>query len=58
MEWPPHSGKQQEFPEVDKGEWFTINAAREKLLEGQRGFLDELEVLLSGDRPTLTGGEG
>jgi len=58
MEWPPHSGKQQEFPEVDKGGWFTINAAREKLLAGQRGFLDELEVLLSGDRPTLTGGEG
>lgn len=43
MEWPPRSGKQQEFAEVDKGEWFTIPVAREKLLSGQRGFLDELE---------------
>ncbi len=46
MEWPPHSGTQQEFPEVDKGEWFTILAAREKMLAGQRGFLDELEEKL------------
>jgi predicted NUDIX family NTP pyrophosphohydrolase len=45
MEWPPRSGKQQEFPEVDRGEWFTIPAAREKIQEGQLGFLDELELL-------------
>jgi len=43
MEWPPRSGKQQDFPEVDRGEWFTIPAAREKLMAGQRAFLDELE---------------
>ncbi len=43
MEWPPRSGRQQEFPEVDKGEWFAMAAAREKLLAGQHGFLDELE---------------
>lgn len=43
MEWPPRSGRQQEFPEVDKGEWFAMAAAREKLLAGQLGFLDELE---------------
>jgi predicted NUDIX family NTP pyrophosphohydrolase len=46
MEWPPHSGRRQEFPEVDKGEWFTIPLAREKLVAGQRGFLDELERYL------------
>lgn len=45
MEWPPHSGTQQEFPEVDKGEWFTIPVAREKLLAGQHGFLDELQKM-------------
>lgn len=45
MEWPPRSGKQQEFPEVDRGEWFTIPVAREKLQQGQLGFLDELELL-------------
>lgn len=47
MEWPPRSGKQQEFPEVDRGEWFTIPAAREKLQEGQQGFLDELQTYLN-----------
>ena len=47
MEWPPRSGSMKEFPEVDRGAWFTITAAREKLLAGQRGFLDELEVLIS-----------
>lgn len=43
MEWPPKSGKEQEFPEVDKGGWFTMAQAREKLLPGQRGFLDQLQ---------------
>lgn len=46
MEWPPHSGKQHEFPEVDRGGWFTIGTAREKLLTGQRGFLDQLQDYL------------
>jgi predicted NUDIX family NTP pyrophosphohydrolase len=43
MEWPPHSGKRQEFPEVDRGAWFTIATAREKILPSQRGFLDQLQ---------------
>jgi len=43
MEWPPRSGKQQEFPEVDLGGWFTIATGREKILRGQRGFLDQLQ---------------
>jgi predicted NUDIX family NTP pyrophosphohydrolase len=43
MEWPPHSGKEQSFPEVDKGGWFKISLAREKILMGQRGFLEELQ---------------
>lgn len=42
MEWPPRSGRQQEFPEVDRGEWFAIPAARTKLIAGQAAFLDEL----------------
>ena len=46
MEWPPRSGQRQEFPEADRGGWFTMPAAREKLLAGQHGFLDELERLL------------
>lgn len=42
MEWPPRSGEQQSFPEVDRGEWFTIPVAKHKVNPGQIGFLDEL----------------
>jgi predicted NUDIX family NTP pyrophosphohydrolase len=42
MEWPPKSGKMQEFPEVDRAGWFGMERAREKLLPGQCGFLDRL----------------
>jgi len=46
MEWPPRSGKQQEFPEVDRAGWFSIPAARGKILKGQIPFLDELSEIL------------
>ena len=42
MEWPPRSGKMQEFPEVDRAGWFGLEAARAKLLPGQREFVDRL----------------
>ena len=42
MEWPPKSGRQQEFPEVDRADWFGIEAARHKILKGQAPFLDQL----------------
>ncbi len=42
LEWPPRSGRTQHFPEVDRGAWFDIPTAREKILAGQRPFLDEL----------------
>ena len=46
MEWPLRSGKQREFPEVDRGGWFSIAEAGERLLPGQRGFLAELQQKL------------
>lgn len=46
MEWPPRSGRQEEFPEVDKAGWFTIDIAKEKIIRGQRGFIEELEAKL------------
>jgi len=46
MEWPPRSGKVQEFPEVDRAEWFGIDAAREKMLPAQTVFLDRLAEML------------
>lgn len=45
MEWPPHSGKRQSFPEVDRAEWFALPVAREKILPAQRPLLDRLEGL-------------
>ncbi|WP_290061845.1 NUDIX domain-containing protein [Amycolatopsis solani] len=42
MEWPPRSGRQQEFPEVDRVAWFSLEVAREKLVKGQLPFLDRL----------------
>jgi len=46
IEWPPRSGRQQAFPEVDRAGWFTLSAAREKIIKGQSGFLDELTQIL------------
>ena len=46
LEWPPRSGRQQEFPEVDRAGWFDLDTAREKILDGQRGLLDELRSLV------------
>ncbi len=45
IEYPPRSGRTLRFPEVDRAEWFPIEAAREKLLEAQRPLLDELAAL-------------
>lgn len=42
VEWPPKSGRRQEFPEVDRARWFTPDEARRKLLEGQRPFVARL----------------
>jgi len=42
LEWPPKSGRVQEFPEVDRAEWFSLHDARERILRGQIGFLDRL----------------
>jgi predicted NUDIX family NTP pyrophosphohydrolase len=47
LEWPPRSGRMQEFPEIDRAGWFGIEDAREKLVTGQVPFLDRLlEALL------------
>ncbi len=48
MEWPPRSGKEQEFPEVDRAEWFDLATAREKILPAQAELLDRLLEHLNG----------
>lgn len=48
IEWPPKSGKQQSFPEVDKAGWFCFEEARKKILPGQTALLEELKQKLTG----------
>jgi predicted NUDIX family NTP pyrophosphohydrolase len=48
LEWPPRSGKQQEFPEVDRAGWFPLDETREKILQSQLPFIDELEKMVRG----------
>ncbi|MES1975155.1 MAG: NUDIX domain-containing protein [Pseudomonadota bacterium] len=45
MEWPPRSGKQISIPEVDRAEWFTLDAARIKMLASQQPLLDRLQEI-------------
>jgi predicted NUDIX family NTP pyrophosphohydrolase len=42
IEWPPRSGRRQQFPEIDRAQWFDLEAARGKLISGQVEFLDRL----------------
>ncbi|HXK02913.1 MAG TPA: NUDIX domain-containing protein [Verrucomicrobiae bacterium] len=42
MEWPPRSGRQQQFPEIDRAAWFTLDIARLKILKSQLPLLDDL----------------
>jgi len=49
FEWPPRSGRMIEIPEVDRAEWFGLDAAREKINGGQVPLLDRLEQLLGGN---------
>jgi predicted NUDIX family NTP pyrophosphohydrolase len=42
IEWPPRSGRRQEFPEIDRAEWFGIPVARLKIVQGQLPLLDRL----------------
>lgn len=51
IEWPRHSGKQQQFPEVDKGGWFPLAAARSIINPAQIALLEELEETLTDPHP-------
>jgi predicted NUDIX family NTP pyrophosphohydrolase len=48
MEWPPRSGRQMEVPEVDRGGWFGIEEAQERILKSQAVVIDLLVERLSG----------
>jgi predicted NUDIX family NTP pyrophosphohydrolase len=47
LEWPPHSGRIEGFPEVDRAQWYGIAKARTAIMEGQLEFLERLEAKLA-----------
>lgn len=58
LEWPPKSGKTQQFPEVDKAGWFTVAVAKQKLVGGQVALVERLQQTLGiapdvGEQATL-----
>lgn len=46
LEWPPRSGREQEFPEVDRAEWFPVDRAKQKILQGQVPLIEELQEII------------
>src|ERR1700745_2166410 len=47
LEWPPKSGRKQEFPEIDRAEFFDLSTARRKMLPAELPLLDRLLVVIS-----------
>ncbi len=54
LEWPPRSGRLQEFPEIDRAAWVPVDVARTRLVKGQVPLLDRLLATL----PLGTSGTG
>lgn len=49
MEWPPKSGRQMEFPEIDRAEFFDVDTAKRKINPAQVGLIDELEAIVKAE---------
>jgi predicted NUDIX family NTP pyrophosphohydrolase len=54
VEWPKGSGNVREYPEIDRVDWFSVPAARSKLLKGQRPLLDHLAAVVEGAGPAAS----
>jgi predicted NUDIX family NTP pyrophosphohydrolase len=50
IEWPPHSGRMAEFPEVDRAAWYSIDEALKKINKGQRPIIAALAERLGHER--------
>lgn len=57
LEWPPRSGRQVDFPEIDRAAYFSLTEARGKMNAAQTAFLDALVQLLQGQLLERQGGE-
>ena len=58
MDCPPKSGKRQEFPEIDRADWFDIASARKKIVKGQIPLIDQLERRVGGRDEQVREGDG
>lgn len=47
LEWPKGSGRKIKFPEVDRGQWFGLDAARKKINPAQVSFIDQFALLVA-----------
>jgi len=47
LEWPPKSGQQVEFPEIDRAEFFDLDTARRKISAAQVSLINELEAIIN-----------
>lgn len=54
MEWPPKSGQEQEFPEVDRAAWFPLATAQTKIVKGQLSLLEALSTHLCQELPKIS----
>ena len=53
IDWPPNSGQKKQYPEMDRGSWFTLEEAKVKILSGQLPFIAELEKMIPSLFPRL-----
>jgi predicted NUDIX family NTP pyrophosphohydrolase len=56
IEWPPNSGRMQEFPENDRAAWFDLESAKRKLFKAQAPFIDRLAEHLGAEIKQSTSG--
>ena len=47
MEWPPKSGRQQEFPEVDRAAWFSVDEGMARINPAQAELIERLAAMLA-----------
>jgi predicted NUDIX family NTP pyrophosphohydrolase len=55
LEWPPRSGRMQQFPELDDARWFPLGEARAKVVTGQVAVLDALAARVAGGDGSRSG---
>jgi predicted NUDIX family NTP pyrophosphohydrolase len=51
LEWPPRSGRREQFPEIDRAAFFDLDAARKRIQACQEALLDELDAILKQKLP-------